>query len=214
MTQDNEMFERETLYGEQKKNWKFAGPLFLPIYIERPDEPKEFEENRGGMRDITATAIISRKLFEDSIPEEIANKLIAVRGSLIPNAGDVIAAWTTHSGDVAFWDVESLERDAYLGDLPLHLQWRMNIQRRSRFEAERMFGTDYHEGVPFVIIDAEDFDYHERDPKPRPETPTEGKIYKEPPKEPELHKTLPLPPRQKGIRNESEYRLLYGEPVR
>ena len=181
VTQDEPRFEKNILYGEQKANWKFAGPLVMPVYMQTPDEPKEFEENRGGNRDMSATAFISRKLFEDAIPEDLANPVIAVRGSLIPDTGDVIAVWTRHTGDVAFWDVESLERDNYLGDLPLHLQWRLNLQRRSRYEAERMFGKDYSVGEPIVILSPEDYDFQVREPKLKPETPAEGKLYNLPP---------------------------------
>ena len=59
-------FEKQVLYGEQKINWKFAGPLLLPMVIETPQEPKEFEENRGGMKDMQATVYMSRKNFEDA----------------------------------------------------------------------------------------------------------------------------------------------------
>jgi hypothetical protein len=181
VTQDESRFQRDVLYGEQKKNWKFAGPLIMPVHMQTPDEPKEFEENKGGNQDMSATAYISRKLFEETIPEDIANVLIAARGSIIPDAGDVIAIWTTHQGDVAFWDVESLERDQFLGDLPLHLQWRINLQRRSRYEAERQFGADLTMGEPIVIIDAEDYDFHERTEKLKPQVPAEGKLYPLPP---------------------------------
>lgn len=181
VTQDAGRFEKNVLYGEQDKNWKFAGPLMMPVYLQTPDEPKEFEENKGGNLDLSATGFISRKLFEESIPEDIANKIIAVRGAIVPDAGDILAIWTTHSGDVAFWDVESLERDSYLGDLPLHLQWRLDLKRRSRYEAERMFGKDYTLDEPIVIISSEDFDIQEREPKLKPATPEQGKIYNPPP---------------------------------
>jgi hypothetical protein len=175
-TQDESRFEKETLYGEQKRNWKFAGPLTVPIYVETPAEPKEYEENRGGSKDINASAIISRKLFEESIPEDLAASVIAARGALIPDAGDIIAMWTTHMGDVAFWDVESLERDAYLGDLPLHLQWRMVLIRRTRYAAERAFGLDFEAKEPIVIITPDEFDRVTRPYSIRPETLGQGKL--------------------------------------
>lgn len=176
VTQDNPRFEKETLYGEQKRNWRFAGPAIVPIHIETPTEPKEYEENRGGNQDLSATAYVSRKLFEEAVPEDIAVKLIAARGSIVPDSGDVVAVWTTHEGDVAFWDVENVERDQYLGDLPLHLQWRLNLQRRTRYVSERAFGLELEAKEPIVIIDSEEFEAKIRPFAARPETPGEGKL--------------------------------------
>lgn len=169
-------FEKDTLYGEQKRNWKFAGPLVIPLYMESPTEPKEFEENRGGNQDLNSMGYLSRKLFEDSIPEDIATKVIAARGSLIPDAGDVILIWTTHEGDVAAWDVESVERDQYLGDLPLHLQWRLTLQRKTHYTPERAFGQGFEQNEPIVIIDSEEFDTKLKPFALRPEKVEDGKL--------------------------------------
>ena len=169
-------FEKDTLYGEQKRNWKFAGPLTFPVYMEAPQEPKETEENRGGNLDMQTRAVVSRKLFEESVPEDLANILIAVRGAIIPNAGDVMLIWTTHEGDIASWDVESIEREGYLGDMPLHLHWTINLQRRSRYDADRSFGQSLEAKDPIVIITPEEFEYMERSKNLKPVTPAEGKI--------------------------------------
>lgn len=169
-------FEKDTLYGEQKRNWKFAGPLIIPTYMEAPQEPKEADENRGGNLNMQTRATISRKLFEDSIPEDIANILIAVRGALIPNAGDVMMIWTTHEGDVASWDVESIEREGYMGDMPLHLHWTLNLQRRSSYDADRAFGQSLEAKEPIVILSPEDFEHVERANNLKPTKPEEGKI--------------------------------------
>lgn len=177
VTQDEDRFERETVYGEQKRNWKYAGPLRLPIYMQTPDEPKEWEEGKGGNMDLSTTIYISRKLFEDSIPEELKAKIISVRGGLTPDSGDVLAMWTTHEGETAFWDVENVERDQYLGDLPLHLQWRLVLNRRSRYEPERAFGqSQLVESEPIVVLTADEFDTITKPPTRRPETPADGKI--------------------------------------
>ena len=176
VTQDKPVLERESLYGEQKRNWGYAGPILMPLYVTTPEEPKEFEENRGGNEDINAIAFVSRKLFEDSIPAEIVPKILSVRGVLVPDSGDVVAVWTTHQGDVAFWDVESVERDSYLGDLPLHLQWRLTLQRRSRYAAERSFGPTLTPAEPLVILDAAEFDTITRNIQPRPEKPEDGRV--------------------------------------
>jgi hypothetical protein len=176
VTQDEPRFEKDVLYGEQKRNWRFAGPLIVPIHMETPTEPKEFEENRGGSKDLDATAYLSRKLFEDSVHEELAVKIISARGAIVPETGDVIAIWTTHEGSIAFWDVENVERDQYLGDLPLHLQWRLTLHRRTRYASERAFGIDLEPKEPIVIISAEDFESKISPFSVRPEKPEEGKL--------------------------------------
>lgn len=176
VVQDNPRFEKEVLYGEQKRNWQFIGPVVIPVHIETPTEPKEYEENRGGNQDLSATAHMSRKLFEDAVPEDVATKIIAVRGSIVPDSGDVIAVWTTHEGDVAFWDVESVERDQYLGDLPLHLTWRLTIIRRTRYTSERAFGFELEAKEPIVIIDSEEFETKVKPFVIRPEKPEDGKL--------------------------------------
>ncbi len=123
---------------------------------------------------------MSRKLFEDAIPEDLANPIIAARGSLIPDAGDVVALWTTHEGDVAVWDVENVERDAYLGDLPLHLQWQLTLMRRTRYAAERSFGDRLFESEPIVILSPEDFEFKFRPPANRPGEVQDGKLPTQP----------------------------------
>lgn len=169
-------FEKQVLYGEQKINWKFAGPLVLPIMTENPQEPKEFEENRGGTKNMQATVYISRKNFEDSVPEELANVIIAARGALIPEAGDVVQLWSTHNGDVAFWDVDDIERDAYLGALPLHVQWRVTLQRRTQYEPERALGQDLAQAEPIVILSPDEFEQIHRVGKVAPTSPDQGKF--------------------------------------
>lgn len=169
-------FEKQVLYGEQKINWKFAGPLVLPIVTETPQEPKEFEENRGGTKNMQATVYISRKNFEDSIPEDLANVVIAARGALIPEAGDMVQLWSTHNGDVAFWDVDDIERDAYLGALPLHIQWRVTLQRRTQYEPERALGQDLAPVEPIVIISPAEFEQINRVGKVEPRSPDQGKL--------------------------------------
>lgn len=173
-------FKREVLYGEQKVKWKYVGPIIIPMYIETPAEPKEFEENRGGNLDINATVYVNRKLFEDAFPDKIVPVVKNARGSLVPDSGDVIVVWTTHEGDVAAWDVESVERDQYLGDLPLHLQWRLILHRRSRYVPERSLARTQDSAPttgdePVVVLDPDDVDKKERNPSLRPETPFEGK---------------------------------------
>ncbi len=106
----------------------------------------------------------------------MANQLIAARGSLIPDGGDVIAIWTTHEGDVAFFDVDDVERDQYLGDLPLHLQWRLTILRRTRYAPERSFGDLLRSAEPIVILEPEQFDFRIRPFALRPVNPSEGKL--------------------------------------
>lgn len=169
-------FEKQVLYGEQKINWKFAGPLVFPIVTETPQEPKEAEENRGGSENMQATVYISRKNFEDSVPEDLAHVIIAARGALIPESGDMVQLWSTHNGDAAYWDVDDLERDAYLGDMPLHVQWRVTLLRRTQYEPERALGQDLAAKEPIVIITPDSYEQVAREPKPKPTSPEEGKL--------------------------------------
>jgi hypothetical protein len=178
-------FERQVLYGEQTKNWKFVGPILVPIMLETPTDNKEFEENRGGAKNMVSTGYLSRKNFEDAIPEEMANLIIAARGAIIPNGGDIVQMWTTHNNDVAFWDVEDLERDAYLGDLPLHLQWKLTLNRKSSYTPERAFGQELQTKEPIVILDPEQMEQIERTGVIAPKTPDDGKL---PDAKPRLYK--------------------------
>ena len=176
-------FERQILYGEQKVKWKFIGPIVVPLYIETPTEPKEFEENRGGNLDINSTGYLNRKLFEDAIPGNMLPIVKNARGIVVPDAGDVVVVWTTHEGDVAAWDIESVERDQYLGDLPLHLQWRLLMHRRSRYVPERGLVAAHDSppslgAEPVVILDPDEVDRKERNVSLRPENPFEGKTSK------------------------------------
>lgn len=128
---------RDPLYGEPTLHgkWSFDGPYDLMAAVEYMGDSVQPEASESGIK-FQADAILW-----------IARAELENVGAPDPKEGDVVSFWGDSEYDgfaepsyMSHWDVVKATADGYIISTPKFTMWKLELRRRSEFDASRRVG--------------------------------------------------------------------------